>query len=229
MSNRKNTNVNPKVISRLFGISFAISFLSYGLGSSLMESVIHQPLVEMGLEQSTLVCTAVVLMALIHSLSNIALPVLLWPIISAHGMLRSAGYSALAVMATVTLAITSLPMLSLVNLAGASDAQMDLQALANVAIDFYGNGYQLGMAMWGLGGMLLCSVLLTARLLPAWLSVWGIIGYAVFATGTVLELYGLLYGLYFSVIGGLFELFLIVWMMTKGLSDEPYVPAVQAS
>ena len=53
------------------------------------------------------------------------------------------------------------------------------------------------MAIWGLGGLLFVSVLYTPRLVPRLLSVWGMVGYLVFISGTVLELFGYPVGVLF--------------------------------
>ena len=80
--------------------------------------------------------------------------------------------------------------------------------------------YQIAMAIWGLGGVLFVSVLYKSKLVPRLLSVWGIIGYIVFVSGTILEIFGYPVGVLLSLPGGLFELSLSVWLIAKGFNSS---------
>jgi Domain of unknown function (DUF4386) len=80
------------------------------------------------------------------------------------------------------------------------------------------------MTTHAVGGVVLCRVLLKAGLVPGFLAVWGIVGYAVHGTGTVLEivtdarLLGVPVSDVLSAPGGLFEIVLGVLFVAKGLS-----------
>ena len=87
--------------------------------------------------------------------------------------------------------------------------------------------YQIAMAIWGLGGLLFVSVLYTSKLVPRLLSVWGMVGYLVFVSGTILELFGYPVGVLLSLPGGLFELALSVWLIAKGF-DSSVIASVAA-
>jgi hypothetical protein len=73
----------------------------------------------------------------------------------------------------------------------------------------------------GLGGLLFTYLLYQSQLVPRLLSVIGIIGYAVLSIGVLLDLFGSFSmnsnsGMLFYIPGGLFELFLPVWLFIKG-------------
>ena len=95
----------------------------------------------------------------------------------------------------------------------------DSLSLSHVAsarrINFF--GYQAGMLALGAGSVPFCLLLLKQRFVPGWLALWGIIGYAIFATSALLELLGLPYGIALSVPGGLFELVYGIWLIAKGM------------
>ena len=79
--------------------------------------------------------------------------------------------------------------------------------------------YQVGMTGLGIGSLFFCWLLLRAKLVPAFLALWGFAGYAVFAIGGMLELAGLTgVGPFFSIPGGLFELFFGVWLIVRGFA-----------
>jgi len=60
-----------------------------------------------------------------------------------------------------------------------------------------------------------------ARLLPRILGLWGLVGYAVILCGSVLEVLGFNLGLIHTIPGGLWELFVGVWLITKGFNKSP--------
>ena len=90
--------------------------------------------------------------------------------------------------------------------------------------------YNIGMAGLGIGSLFFCVVLYRSRLVPRFLAVWGFVGYAAFAAGSLLELAGVVgAGLIGAAPGGLFEVFFAVWLLLRGLAIEPaQEPAVRA-
>jgi hypothetical protein len=88
--------------------------------------------------------------------------------------------------------------------------------LALVAREGNRYAYQIGMISLGLGSLLFCRVLFRARLVPGFMAVWGLVGYAIFLTGSMLEVLGYGVGLALSVPGGLFEIALAVLLVAKG-------------
>jgi hypothetical protein len=65
--------------------------------------------------------------------------------------------------------------------------------------------------------MVFCRVLWRAGLTPAFLAGWGLIGYAALLAGAVLEILGYPVGVALAVPGGLFEVALGVFLLTRGL------------
>ena len=72
------------------------------------------------------------------------------------------------------------------------------------------------MVAVGLSGVVLCRVLLRARLVPRFVAIWGLLGYALLGLGAGLEVLGVGVGLLLSVPGGLFELALGVLLIARG-------------
>jgi uncharacterized protein DUF4386 len=75
------------------------------------------------------------------------------------------------------------------------------------------------------GGGILAFLLYQTRLIPRWLAVIGVIAYPVLFVGTVLDMFDLAdvtqgAGLLAVVPGGLFELILPIWLLTKGFTTS---------
>ena len=79
----------------------------------------------------------------------------------------------------------------------------------------------------GIGGIILCYLLLVARLVPRPIALRGLVGYAMLTLGVPLDLLGILdmsagAGMLLVVPGGLFELvFLPIWLIAKGFGPLP--------
>ena len=84
------------------------------------------------------------------------------------------------------------------------------EALALSTILFQSNisgdlGYFLAMLVLGIGSIPMCLTLLKYKISPPWLAIWGALGYAIFAFGFLMELFGKGWSSYLLVPGGLWE------------------------
>jgi hypothetical protein len=76
--------------------------------------------------------------------------------------------------------------------------------------------YQIAMVIWGLGGLIFSYLLFVSKIVPRWLSIWGIIGYVIFISGAFFALFGISIDVILDIPGGLFEIFLSFWFIIKG-------------
>jgi hypothetical protein len=77
-------------------------------------------------------------------------------------------------------------------------------------------GYVLAMLVLGIGSVPMCLTLLKHEITPSWLAIWGVIGYAVFAFGFLMELFGKAWSMYFLAPGGLWEVTFAAWLIFSG-------------
>ena len=96
-------------------------------------------------------------------------------------------------------------------------------ALASIVLNIFpelsislDTGYFLGMIILGIGSIPMCFIFLKHRVIRKWLAIWGIIGYAVFAFGFLMELFGNKWSMYLLGLGGLWEMFFSIWLIIKG-------------
>ena len=214
-----------KIIARTFGIFFLLAFISYGLGSGLIASVTgsEDSLGHLS-TQSSLLVIGVILMALVHTIVNIGLPVLMVPILKPFNKVLSYGYLSAGITATVILIVGSIFLMLFIPLstmyvhADPGDLQ-HFETLGTLLTkgNFY--AYQIEMAIWGLGGLMFCYLLYFSKLVPRGFALWGFVGYLVFIAGTISELCGLNIGVQLAIPGGLFEISLSIWLIIKGFND----------
>jgi hypothetical protein len=84
--------------------------------------------------------------------------------------------------------------------------------------------YQIAMLALGVGSVPFCRALQRDQLVPRWLAVWGLSGYAALAVGALLELVGLPVGLVLAIPGGLFEVALGLTLMVRGFPEPVATP-----
>ncbi|RLD28730.1 MAG: hypothetical protein DRI73_11400 [Bacteroidetes bacterium] len=215
-----------KVQARFFGIFFILSFLFYGLGSGLIESVIGVPdILSNVYANKTRIIIGAILMAILHTFTNIAMPVLILPILKKYNKYLSYGYLSAAIAATVTLVVGAIFLLLLLPLSDeylkASSVlvpNLDIMAIILKKGGYF--SYQLGMALWSLGGFMFCMILYQSKLVPRLLSIWGFAGYVIFISGTILELFGYNIGVLLSLPAGLFEISLSLWLIFKSFNTH---------
>jgi hypothetical protein len=139
------------------------------------------------------------------------------------------GYLSAAIVATVSLLVGVIFLLLLIPLSdafmgsgSAVTGQYETMAILLREANYY--SYNIGMAIWSVGGLMFCSILYRYKLIPRLMAVWGVVGYIVFLSGCILALFGLDFGFIHTVPGALFEVFLSLWLIAKGFNLSAFVP-----
>ena len=212
--------------ARLWGIFFIIAFLAYGIGSGMIGTITSTPdFLSNVNDNNTTIVVGVILIALVHTFVNIGLPVLLLPILKPFHKNLSYGYLSFAIASTTVIVVSGIFLMLLIPLSSeyvkagsaAADYFVTLGDLLKMG-GFY--AYQIGMAIWGLGGLLFVAVLYKSKIVSRVFSVWGFVGYAVFIAGTIFELFGSSVGVMLAIPGGLFEVSLSLWLIFKGFNSS---------
>jgi hypothetical protein len=208
--------------SRLIGALFLAGFVVYGVGFGLTSSVISAPdfLSTISAHQSTLVLGAFLL--LLNTPVDVGKAVLFFPIVENHGKRTALAYLAAIIVEVVLLTVGALCLLMLVPLSQQGvDAGVG-QALGSLLTDANTMAYQIGQLSLASGALFLCSLLFRTRLIPRWLAGLGVIGYTIHAAGAIAEIFGIPISLILLIPGGLFEVSLGFWLLTKGFQPEAY-------
>ena len=152
----------------------------------------------------------------------------MFPVLRPRNERIAIGYLGFRVLDAAFIAIMALFILVQIPLASeylkaGADASY-LQALSNVFMQAQLDAYNLAMITLGVASLMLCYTLYRAKLVPRFLAVWGLVGYAIILCGSVLEVLG--FGLLsiHAIPGGLWELFIGVWLIVKGFNPPAIVP-----
>ncbi len=188
--------------ARIVGILFLAGFLAYGVGSIIAMGIVRS---DDRSGSTALFVTGAALM-LLNSAFVIGIGVLMFPILRPHNKAIAAGYVGTRIFEGVGLAI----------------GVVSLIVVADPAAAIHANSvsYNVAEAGLGIGSLFFCALLFRTRLVPRFLAVWGFIGYACFAGGTLLALFGVAgAGLVGAAPGGLFEVTFGIWLIARGFAS----------
>ena len=154
---------------------------------------------------------------------DVAHGVLMFGILKRHSERSAVGYLAariadgLIVALMTLLIVIQVPVGAEFMKAGTADASY-LQALSTVLAEANLYAYDFGMTALGVAGLILCGAFLRTGLIPRWLALWGVFGYAIILGGSVLQILGFELNSIQTIPGGLWEVFAGVWLIVKGFS-----------
>ncbi len=80
--------------------------------------------------------------------------------------------------------------------------------------------YLAAMAGLGLGSLPFLLVLRHRRIVPGWLALWGVAGYAALTVGMMVEMTAVETGLGFLLPGGLFKVSFAGWLIVRGFETS---------
>ncbi len=184
--------------ARIVGFLFLAGFLAYGVGSTIATNIAGSAESD---GSGALLITGVALM-LLNSAMVIGIGVLMFPILRPHNEAIAVGYLGTRIFEGVVLAIGAVSLFVLT-----SPAAIDANVVA----------YNVAETGLGIGSLFFCALLYRSGLVPRFLAAWGVLGYALFAAGSLLELFGVAgAGLVAAIPSGLFEVTFGIWLIASG-------------
>lgn len=212
------------VVGIVYILGFVVGIAGFGLFTSILSAPDHLSTVP---ANSLLLAFAAVLW-LMAVIGDAAHGVLMFPVLKQHSERMAIGYLAFRIIDAVFIAVMVLFVLIQIPLgseylkAAASDAPF-FQSLSAVFSQVQQYAYQIGMSALGVSGLMLCYTLYRAKLVPGWLALWGLVGYAVILVGMLSAVMGSGLGDLSSYPGGLWEVFVGVWLIVKGFNAPAIV------
>src|SRR5215212_9877730 len=218
-----------RTTARVVGIVY-VAGLVIGIGGMiLIQSILGAPDHLSAVSASSMLLAIGAVLWLMPAAGDAAHGVLMFPILKQQQSERIAfGYlgfrivNAVFVAVMVLFILLQIPVASEYIKAAGSDASF-LQALSSVFMQGQLYAYNFGMAFVGIASLMLCYTLYRAKLVPRILAVWGLVGYAIILCGSVLEVLGFNLLTIHAIPGGLWEMFIGVWLIVKGFNPSAFV------
>jgi hypothetical protein len=215
-----NTNIT---IARVVGVVYLAGFVVGIGGNILIQSVLGAPDRLAAVSANSMLLAIGALLWLMAVVGDAAHGVLMFPILKRHSERMAVGYLAARIVDAIFIAVMVLFVLIQIPLGSeyvqaAAPAAFDLQALSALFVQAQLYAYEIGMSALGVSGLILCYTLYRAKLVPRWLAVWGLVGYATIRFGMISAVMGSGLGDVSSLPGGLWEVFIGVWLIVKGFN-----------
>ena len=215
-----------RTTARVVGVVYLAGFVVGIAGNTLILSILGAPNHLSTVSANSMKLAIGAILWLMAVAGDAAHGVLMFPVLKQHSERMALGYLAARIVDAVFIAVMVLFLLLQIPLgseyvkATAPNA-FYLQALSIVSVQASQFAYQIAMSALGLGGVILCHTLYRAKLVPRLVAVWGLVGYAIIFCGMVSEVMGSGLGLVSSIPGGLWEVFMGVWLIAKGFNPSP--------
>lgn len=212
--------------ARAVGVLFLAGMVVGVVGNGLIQSTLAAPDHLSTVAVNGMLLAIGAMLILMAGVWDATHGILMFPVLKQHGERIAFGYLSYRIVDAVFIGLWVLFLLLQIPLgreylnAGTSDT-FALQALSAVSVQASLYAYQIAMIFVGLAGVLLCYTFYRAKLVPRPVAAWGLAGYAIHLGGAVLEVLGFNLGLIPVIPGGLWELFIGVWLIAKGFNSSP--------
>ena len=212
-----------RITARVVGVIYLAGFVVGIAGNLMIQSILGETNRLSAISANSMTLAIGASLWLMAVAGDAAHGVLMFPILKQHSERMAIGYLAARIVDAVFIAIMVLFILIQIPLGSEFKASSPgvsyLQSLSTVFAKSQQYAYEIGMISLGLAGLMLCYTLYRTRLVPHWLALWGIVGYASIFCGMVSAIMGSGLGDVFSIPGGLWEVFMGVWLIVKGFNE----------
>ena len=231
MTTKEEMNSNRKT-ARIVGVLFITATVASILATfGFLEPILNAPDYLISVSANDAQWIIGVLIDAINSAAVVVIAVMLFPIFKKHNEALALGYVASRIIEAVILIVGHISLLLLLTLsqeyikAGAPDVSY-FQTLGTLLLGVYDWTFLLGPTIvLSLTALILNYILYQSRLVPRFISVWGLIGAPLMLAAGVLPMFGLVDP--FSTISillglplALNEMVLAVWLIVKGFNSS---------
>ena len=194
----KSTKRNAVIV----GLLFLVSTLTFMIGSNQIQSF----LIDVSQNKSPLFLG--VILEIICGVAVVGIGVLMFPILKLFKKRLALGYVIFRIIECTIIIVGGIYLLSL--------------------LEFMWKYEMIIFVFTALGGLMFSYLLYLSKLVPRYLSGLGIIGYLMLFLGVVLDMFSIFNindgeGMLLYLPGGLFELFLPIWLFIKGFNSSAIV------
>lgn len=190
---------STKRIAVIVGLLFLVSTLTFMIGSNQIRSF----LIDVSQNKSPLFLG--VILEIICGVAVVGIGVLMFPILKLFKKRLALGYVIFRIIECTIIIVGGIYLLSL--------------------LEFMWKYEMIIFVFTALGGLMFSYLLYLSKLVPRYLSGLGIIGYLMLFLGVVLDMFSIFNindgaGMLLYLPGGLFELFLPIWLFIKGFNSS---------
>jgi hypothetical protein len=223
-----NSNIKT---ARIVGALFLIAMVTSLVGGLWLESIIAAPDTLVNVAAMDTQVVVGVLLELANGLAVIGIAVMIFPIFKRHDEALALGYVALRIIEAVLIVAALVIPLALIAVGQEylDATPADASHLQGAATSFLAArevlaGQMLGI-FFGLAALVFYSLLHQLRLVPRFISVWGLIAAVLVLAWNLLEIFGISvsFGMILALPIILNEIFLGFWLIVRGFDSSAIV------
>ncbi|TKJ47979.1 hypothetical protein CEE34_00680 [Candidatus Aerophobetes bacterium Ae_b3a] len=222
-------NSNKKT-ARIVGALFIMALVLFLIGKAFYEPIISSPDYLDNTYPNRVVVIIGILLEFISALAVVLIPVLLFPILKKHNEVLALGYVSFRLFEAVLLSFAQIYKLSLVKLSqdylnkGGVDASyfQNIGSSIQSVIYWIDHAGLIYLIVFAIGALILYSALYKSKLIPRWLSIWGLIGAVAILTGSVMATFdiSLVLAMLLIIPIALQEQAMAIWFIVKGFNPS---------
>jgi hypothetical protein len=209
----------------LVGSAFLFSNITFIVGTIVMvEATLGSPDYLSLISASRAQIALGVLLSFANGMAYVGIAVLLFPILRLRFESLALAYVGFRVVEFFTQIVADVSPLALLTLVGDTDQAGTVQGLGALLLAERFWAFQMLNLIFSLSALLLYAMLLRSRLIPGFISIWGLIAAALVLLNTVLGWFSPDLGESLGMITGLpmllNEVFLGIWLIVRGFSPS---------
>lgn len=207
----------------IVGILFIVGTVSGILSGVVTGSILSAPDVLVQVSEKSSLLIVGVLLVLTMGFALAMVPVMLFPLFKKHNQALALGAvlfrGALEAVAYILIVISWLALLTLSReyVHSGTPEAISFQTLSIVLLDAGNWINQILGIVFSLGALMIYTVFYQSKLIPRWLSIWGLIGSGLYFAPHVLYLFGIDLGFLVAPLA-LQEMVMAIWLIAKGFS-----------
>ncbi len=222
-----------KATGRIVGVLFILASATAIIGGSLLLPLTEPDyLSEVAANAGQIVSG--VLLELVLVVSVVGIAVLLYPVLKRVDEGLAMGYVGARTLEAVLLMVAAVTGLVVLSLGEGLGTASGVELVGDSFLFVRDWTYLIGsMVMLGVSALILNSLLYRSRLVPGWLSLWGLIGGALILVRGLIETFGTEFS---GVVQGVFaapialqEMVLAVWLIIKGFEVTQPAPVPRST
>ena len=221
---------SDKKTARIVGALFIMALVLFLIGQAFYEPILSSPDYLDSTYPNRVIVIIGILLEFISALAVVLIPVLLFPILKKHNEVLALGYVSFRLFEAVLLSFAQIYKLSLVKLSQdyLNKGDVDASYFQNIGNSIQSVIYWIDHAgliyliVFAIGALILYSALYKSKLIPRWLSIWGLIGAVAILTGSVMATFdiSLVLAMLLIIPIALQEQTMAIWFIVKGFNSS---------
>ncbi len=221
---------SDKKTARIVGALFIMALVLFLIGQAFYEPILSSPDYLDSTYPNRVIVIVGILLEFLSALAVVLIPLLLFPILRKRNEVLALGYVSFRLFEAVLLSFAQIYKLSLVKLSqnyldkGGVDASFFQNMGSSIQSVIYWIDHDglIYLIVFGIGALILYSALYKSKLIPRWLSIWGLIGAVAILTASVMATFdiSLVLAVLLMIPIALQEQAMAIWFIVKGFNPS---------